>query len=105
MRKFKLPALDVTGMWLVGLGFWCNMVAGCVYSLPEFAWGLAKVLAVGLVLIGGYRILDAIATRVADDRLAPEKDAYRAQHSAGEASYVADEQGKTPQEDNHASMQ
>ena len=104
MRKFKLPAFDVTGMWLVGLGFWCNMVAGCVYSLPEFAWGLAKVLAVGLVLIGGYRILDAIATRVADERLAPEKDAYRAQHGAGEASDTTDKQDETPQEDKHVSM-
>jgi type-F conjugative transfer system pilin chaperone TraQ len=104
MRKFKLPAFDVTGMWLVGLGFWCNMVAGCVYSLPEFAWGLAKVLAVGLVLTGGYRILDAIATRVADERLAPEKDAYRAQHGVGEASGTSGKQDETPQEDKHVSM-
>lgn len=101
MRKFKFPALDVTGAWLVGLGLWCNMVAGCVYSLPEFAWGLAKVLAAGLVLIGGYRILDAIATRVADDRLAPEKAAYRAKYGAGAASGTQDE---TPQEDKHVSM-
>ena len=103
MRKFKLPAFDVTGMWLVGLGFWCNMVAGCVYSLPEFAWGLAKVLAVGLVLIGGYRILDAIATRVADERLAPEKEAYRAQHGVTHPESEPGVQDDAPQEDKHAS--
>jgi hypothetical protein len=72
--------------------------------LALWGCGAVMVLAVGLVLIGGYRILDAIATRVADERLAPEKDAYRAQHGAGEASGTSGKQDETPQEDKHVSM-
>ncbi|OCN20760.1 hypothetical protein AN664_0214440 [Serratia marcescens] len=101
MRKFKFPQVDVAGMWMVGLGLWCNMIAGCVWSLPDFAWGLAKLLAVSLVIIGGYRILDAIATRVADERLAPEKAAYRAQHGEGERA-EATNASEPEQEEPHA---
>ncbi|MBH3000580.1 type-F conjugative transfer system pilin chaperone TraQ [Serratia marcescens] len=101
MRKFKFPQIDVAGMWMVGLGLWCNMIAGCVCSLPDFAWGLAKLLAVSLVIIGSYRILDAIATRVADERMAPEKAAYRAQHGDADST-DATRADEPAQEEPHA---
>lgn len=74
----KLPAFDTEGLWLLALGLWCNMVARCVYRLPDFAYGLSQ----GLALVGGYRILNALADRVAEKRIAQEKAAYRRQHEA-----------------------
>lgn len=86
----KLPAFDTGGLWLFALGLWCNMVARCVYRLPDFAYGLSQALAVGLALVGGYRILNALADRVAEKRLAQEKAAYRRQHGPdGEAPHDA----------------
>lgn len=36
-RRFSLPRLDITGMWVFSLGVWFHIVARLVYSKPWMA--------------------------------------------------------------------
>ncbi len=37
-RRFSLPRLDITGMWVFSLGVWFHIVARLVYSKPRMAF-------------------------------------------------------------------
>ncbi len=37
-RRFSLPRLDITGMWVFSLGVWFHIVARLVYSKPWMAF-------------------------------------------------------------------
>ena len=54
-RRFSLPRLDITGMWVFSLGVWFHIVARLVYSKPWMAFFLAELIAAILVLFGAYR--------------------------------------------------
>ncbi len=41
-RRFSLPRLDITGMWVFSLGVWFHIVARLVYSKPWMAFFLAE---------------------------------------------------------------
>ena len=58
-RRFSLPRLDITGMWVFSLGVWFHIVARLVYSKPWMAFFLAELIAAILVLFGAYQVLDA----------------------------------------------
>ncbi|CAK5470980.1 Protein TraQ (plasmid) [Escherichia coli] len=45
-RRFSLPRLDITGMWVFSLGVWFHIVARLVYSKPWMAFFLAELIAV-----------------------------------------------------------
>lgn len=51
-RRFSLPRLDITGMWVFSLGVWFHIVARLVYSKPWMAFFLAELIAAILVLRG-----------------------------------------------------
>ncbi|WP_309446383.1 type-F conjugative transfer system pilin chaperone TraQ [Escherichia coli] len=51
-RRFSLPRLDITGMWVFSLGVWFHIVARLVYSKPWMAFFLAELIAAILVLFG-----------------------------------------------------
>lgn len=44
-RRFSLPRLDITGMWVFSLGVWFHIVARLVYSKPWMAFFLAELIA------------------------------------------------------------
>lgn len=50
-RRFSLPRLDITGMWVFSLGVWFHIVARLVYSKPWMAFFLAELIAAILVLV------------------------------------------------------
>ncbi len=54
-RRFSLPRLDITGMWVFSTGVWFHIVARLVYSKPRMAFFLAELIAAILVLFGAYR--------------------------------------------------
>lgn len=37
-RRFSLPRLDITGMWVFSTGVWFHIVARLVYSKPRMAF-------------------------------------------------------------------
>ncbi len=49
-RRFSLPRLDITGMWVFSLGVWFHIVARLVYSKPWMAFFLAELIAVWFII-------------------------------------------------------
>lgn len=72
MRKFRLPELDVTGMWVVAVGVWFHIVARLVRKQPDMAVQLGEVVGVVMVIVGGYKILNRLLAEIAKE--ACEKD-------------------------------
>ncbi|ATI65992.1 type-F conjugative transfer system pilin chaperone TraQ [Edwardsiella tarda] len=58
MRKFRFPDIDITGMWVVAVGAWFHIVARLVRKQPVMAIQLAELIAVVMVIVGGYKILN-----------------------------------------------
>ncbi|STE53185.1 conjugal transfer pilin chaperone TraQ [Edwardsiella tarda] len=58
MRKFRFPDIDITGMWVVAVGTWFHIVARLVRKQPVMAIQLAELIAVVMVIVGGYKILN-----------------------------------------------
>ncbi|PEH74469.1 type-F conjugative transfer system pilin chaperone TraQ (plasmid) [Edwardsiella hoshinae] len=58
MRKLRFPDIDITGMWVAALGGWFHIVARLVRKQPMMAIQLAELIAVVMVIIGGYKILN-----------------------------------------------
>lgn len=77
-RRFSLPRLDITGMWVFSLGVWFHIVARLVYSKPWMAFFLAELIAAILVLFGAYQVLDAWIARVSRE----EREALEARQQA-----------------------
>ena len=77
-RRFSLPRLDITGMWVFSLGVWFHIVARLVYSKPWMAFFLAELIAAILVLFGAYQVLDAWIARVSLE----EREALEARQQA-----------------------
>ena len=80
-RRFSLPRLDITGMWVFSLGVWFHIVARLVYSKPWMAFFLAELIAAILVLFGAYQVLDAWIARVSLE----EREALEARQQARRA--------------------
>lgn len=76
-RRFSLPRLDITGMWVFSLGVWFHIVARLVYSKPGWLF-LAELIAAILVLFGAYQVLDAWIARVSRE----EREALEARQQA-----------------------
>ncbi|MBW9805246.1 type-F conjugative transfer system pilin chaperone TraQ, partial [Escherichia coli] len=66
-RRFSLPRLDITGMWVFSLGVWFHIVARLVYSKPWMAFFLAELIAAILGLFGAVQGLDAWIARFSRD--------------------------------------
>lgn len=77
-RRFSLPRLDITGMWVFSLGVWFHIVARLVYSKLWMAFFLAELIAAILVLFGAYQVLDAWIARVSRE----EREALEARQQA-----------------------
>ena len=77
-RRFSLPRLDITGMWVFSLGVWFHIVARLVYSKPWMAFFLAELIAAILGLFGAYQVLDAWIARVSRE----EREALEARQQA-----------------------
>lgn len=60
MSKFRLPELDITGMWVVAVGVWFHIVARLVRKQPDMAVQLGEVVGIVMVLVGGYKILNRL---------------------------------------------
>ncbi len=71
-RRFSLPRLDITGMWVFSLGVWFHIVARLVYSKPWMAFFLAELIAAILVLFGAYQVLDCHERCNSDPHPTPE---------------------------------
>lgn len=83
-RRFSLPRLDITGMWVFSLGVWFHIVARLVYSKPWMAFFLAELIAAILVLFGAYQVLDAWIARVSRE----EREALEARQQAMMTDYI-----------------
>lgn len=60
MRKIRFPDLDVTGMWVVAIGFFFHLIARLVRQHPDMAMQAGEMLGLGMVIFGGYKILNAL---------------------------------------------
>ncbi|HCQ0213546.1 TPA: hypothetical protein OGO47_003638 [Escherichia coli] len=65
-RRFSLPRLDITGMWVFSLGVWFHIVARLVYSKPWMAFFLTGLLPGRDVPLAGNLTASGIkpATRI-----------------------------------------
>lgn len=77
-RRFSLPRLDITGMWVFSLGVWFHIVARLVYSKPLDGFFSGGVDCAILVLFGAYQVLDAWIARVSRE----EREALEAGQQA-----------------------
>lgn len=77
-RRFSLPRLDITGMWVF------SWVSGFISSPvlftanPGWLFFLAELIAAILVLFGAYQVLDAWIARVSLE----EREALEARQQA-----------------------
>ncbi len=86
-RRFSLPRLDITGMWVFSV---FSPVSGFISSPvlftanPRMAFFLAELIAAILVLFGAYQVLDAWIARVSRE----EREALE----AGQQAMMAEQQ-------------
>lgn len=73
MRKFRLPEFDVTGMWVVAVGFWFHIVARLVRKQPDMAVQLGEVVGVVMVIVGGYKILNRLLAEIDKEECAKDE--------------------------------
>jgi type-F conjugative transfer system pilin chaperone TraQ len=60
MRKIRFPDLDITGMWVLAVGVFFHLIARLVRKQPELAIQAGEIFGLGMVVFGGYRILNAL---------------------------------------------
>jgi type-F conjugative transfer system pilin chaperone TraQ len=73
MRKFRLPELDVTGMWVVAVGVWFHIFARLVSKQPDMAIQLGEVVGVVMVIVGGYKILNRLLAEIDKEECAKDE--------------------------------
>ncbi|HHA1672049.1 TPA: type-F conjugative transfer system pilin chaperone TraQ [Enterobacter roggenkampii] len=69
-RKFRLPELDVAGLWVFSIGIWFHILARLAHRHPAMTVIIGELGALCLVLWGGYRMLDAMLQRVSEEERA-----------------------------------
>ncbi|MFV5795626.1 type-F conjugative transfer system pilin chaperone TraQ [Klebsiella pneumoniae] len=82
MRNIRFPDLDITGMWVLAVGvffhlswvWWCPpWAARLVRKQPELAVQAGEIFGLGMVVFGGYRILNALIAEAEKEEKACEK--------------------------------
>ena len=73
MRNIRFPDLDITGMWVLAVGVFFHLIARLVRKQPEMAMQAAEILGLGMVVFGGYRILNALIAEAEKEEKACEK--------------------------------
>ena len=73
MRKIRFPDLDITGMWVLAVGVFFHLIARLVRKQPEMAMHAAEILGLGMVIFGGYRILNALIAEAEKEEKNREK--------------------------------
>ncbi|HBV2130059.1 TPA: type-F conjugative transfer system pilin chaperone TraQ [Klebsiella pneumoniae] len=73
MRKIRFPDLDITGMWVLAVGVFFHLIARLVRKQPELAVQAGEILGLGMVIFGGYRILNALIAEAEKEEKACEK--------------------------------
>ena len=73
MRKIRFPDLDITGMWVLAVGVFFHLIARLVRKQPEMAMQAAEILGLGMVIFGGYRILNALIAEAEKEEKNREK--------------------------------
>lgn len=71
--KRQVPDLDITGMWVLAVGVFFHLIARLVRKQPELAIQAGEVLGLGMVIFGGYRILNALIAEAEKQEKAREK--------------------------------
>ncbi|MGE0968608.1 type-F conjugative transfer system pilin chaperone TraQ (plasmid) [Klebsiella sp. WOUb02] len=73
MRKMRFPELDITGMWVVAVGVFFHLIARLVRKQPDMAVQAGEILGLGMVIYGGYKILNALIAEADKQEKAREK--------------------------------
>ncbi|MDC9131545.1 type-F conjugative transfer system pilin chaperone TraQ [Escherichia coli] len=77
-RRFSLPRLDITGMWVFSLGVWFHIVARLVYSKPGWLFFSGGVDCGHPCAVRRIPVLDAWIARVSRE----EREALEARQQA-----------------------
>jgi type-F conjugative transfer system pilin assembly thiol-disulfide isomerase TrbB/type-F conjugative transfer system pilin chaperone TraQ len=73
MRNIRFPDLDITGMWVLAVGVFFHLIARLVRKQPELAVQAGEIFGLGMVVFGGYRILNALIAEAEKEEKACEK--------------------------------
>lgn len=73
MRKIRFPDLDITGMWVLAVGVFFHLIARLVRQHPDLAVQAGEVIGLGMVIFGGYRIINALIAEAEKQEKAGEK--------------------------------
>lgn len=73
MRKMRFPELDITGMWVVAVGVFFHLIARLVRKQPDMAVQAGEILGLGMVIYGGYKILNVLIAEADKQEKAREK--------------------------------
>lgn len=76
MRNIRFPDLDITGMWVLAVGVFFHLIARLVRKQPELAVRAGEIFGLGMVVFGGYRILNALIAE-AEKRRKPVKNSLK----------------------------
>ncbi len=76
MRNIRFPDLDITGMWVLAVGVFFHLIARLVRKQPELAVQAGEIFGLGMVVFGGYRILNALIAE-AEKRRKPVKNSLK----------------------------
>ena len=73
MRNIRFPDLDITGMWVLAVGVFFHRIARLVRKQPVLAVQAGEIFGLGMVVFGGYRILNALIAEAEKEEKACEK--------------------------------
>ena len=74
MRNIRFPDLDITGMWVLAVGVFFHLIARLVRKQPELAVQAGEIFGLGMVVFGGYRILNALIAEAEHIAGVPQTD-------------------------------
>lgn len=60
MRKIRFPDLDITGCGCWPWAYFFHLIARLVRKQPEMAIQAGEILGLGMVIFGGYKIINAL---------------------------------------------
>ena len=64
---------NITGMWVLAVGVFFHLIARLVRKQPELAVQAGEIFGLGMVVFGGYRILNALIAEAEKEEKACEK--------------------------------
>ncbi|KSX43879.1 conjugal transfer protein TraQ [Klebsiella pneumoniae] len=73
MLNIRFPDLDITGMWGRAGGVLFHLIGRLVRKQPELSVQAGEIFGLGMVVFGGYRILNALIAEAEKEEKACEK--------------------------------